>query len=87
MLPDDAKEHKRAANNKITQSTVTDHFKLKTEGDKPIVYSDKVFTSAAVEWLIDADLVSLFVIFLAYVLIPRCICSHFESSPGRPSKG
>ena len=87
MLPDDAKQRKRAANDKITQSTVTNRFKLETEGDKPIVYSDKVFTSAAVEWLIDADLVSLFVIFLTYVLIPQCICSHFETSPDHPSKG
>ena len=87
MLPDDAKQRKRAANDKITQSTVTNRFKLETEGEKPIVYSDKVFTSAAVEWLIDADLVSLFVIFLTYVLIPQCICSHFETSPDHPSKG
>jgi hypothetical protein len=38
--------------------SVTDHFKPKTEVDKPIMYSDKVFVSAAIEWLIDGDLVS-----------------------------
>ena len=61
MLPDDAKECKQAANEKSSQSTVTDHFKLKTEADKLIVYLDKAFASAAtaaIEWLIYADLVS-----------------------------
>lgn len=65
MLPDDAKERKQAAINKNTQSMVTDHFKPETEEDKPIVYSDKGFTSVAIEWLIDADLVSF---FWAYIL-------------------
>ena len=59
MLPDDAKERKQAAIDKNTQSMVTDHFKPAMEEDKPIVYSDKAFTSAALEWVIDADLVSL----------------------------
>ena len=58
MLPDDAKERKQAANEKSSQSTVTDHFKLEIEADKLIVYSDKAFASAAIEWLVDADLVS-----------------------------
>lgn len=65
MLPDDAKERKQAAINKNTQSMVTDHFKPETEEDKPIVYSDKGFTSVAIKWLINADLVSF---FWAYIL-------------------
>ena len=59
MLPNDAKEHKQVAINKNIQSMVTDQFKPKTEEDKPIVYSDKGFASAAVEWLVDANLVSI----------------------------
>lgn len=58
MLPDDTKERRQAANDKRTQSMVTDHFKPQTDEDKPIPYSDKGFTSTAIEWLIDADLVS-----------------------------
>jgi hypothetical protein len=60
MLPDDAKEHRQAMIEKNIQSMVTDHFKPETEEDKPIVYSDKGFASVAIEWLIDADLVSLY---------------------------
>ncbi|KAF8263820.1 hypothetical protein EI94DRAFT_1595605 [Lactarius quietus] len=56
MLPEDAKECKQAAIDKNIQSMVTDHFKPETEEDKPIFYSDKGFASAAVEWLVDADL-------------------------------
>ena len=57
MLPDDAKERRQAAIDQITQSMVTDHFKPETEEDKPIVYSDKGFAAAAIEWVVDADLV------------------------------
>ena len=60
MLPNDTKERRQAVADKNTQSMVTDHFKLETKEDKPIMYSDKVFVSAAIEWLIDADLVSLY---------------------------
>ena len=60
MLPDDAKAHAQVDNDKNAQSAVTDHFKPETEEDRPIVYSDKVFAMAAIEWLVDADLVSLY---------------------------
>ena len=60
MLPDNAKVRAQADNDKNAQSAVTDHFKPKTEEDRPIVYSDKVFAMAAIEWLVDADLVSLY---------------------------
>ena len=46
--------------NQISQLTVTNHFKPEMEEDRPIIYSDKGFVSIAIEWLIDADLVSLF---------------------------
>ena len=59
MLPDNMKEHTQAANNKNSQLTVTDHFKLETKEDKLIVYSDKAFASTAIKWLINTDLVSL----------------------------
>ena len=58
MLPNNTKERRQAANNKRTQSMVTDHFKPQTNEDKLIPYSDKGFTSTAIEWLIDVDLVS-----------------------------
>jgi hypothetical protein len=60
MLPDDTKEHRQSAIDKNSQSMVTDHFKPKTEEDRPVPYSDKGFTSIAIEWLIDTNLVSLF---------------------------
>jgi hypothetical protein len=83
MLPDDAKERKQAAINKDTQSMVTDHFKPETEEDRPIFYSDKGFTSAVIKWLIEADLVSVFLrAFIFY-------CTDFISQPlqvfSRPS--
>ena len=60
MLPGDTKLHRQAMIDQITQLTVTDHFKPKMEEDRPIVYSNKGFVSITIEWLIDADLVSLF---------------------------
>ena len=61
MLPDDTKQRRLAALGKrvkAPQSRITDHFK--PEAKKPIAYRDKVFACAAIEWLIDADLVSAF---------------------------
>ncbi|KAI9437034.1 hypothetical protein H4582DRAFT_1816282, partial [Lactarius indigo] len=59
MLPDDTKECRQAALNKslkTLQSSVTNHFKPQDESERPIPYSDKAFTCATIEWLIDADL-------------------------------
>jgi hypothetical protein len=53
MLPDDTKECRQVASDKSIQSMVTDHFKPKTEEAKPIVYSDKGFTSVTIKWLVD----------------------------------
>ena len=66
MLPGDTKLRRQATIDQISQSTVTDHFKPETEEDRPIVYSDKGFVSIAIEWLIDADLVSLFQASILY---------------------
>ena len=60
MLPDDTKAHTQVDLDKNTQSMVTNHFKPETEEDKPIFYADKAFSTAAIEWLIDADFVSLY---------------------------
>jgi hypothetical protein len=60
MLPNDSKERKQETTDENTQLMVTNHFKLETEEDKPIVYSDKAFSAAAIEWLVDADLVSFY---------------------------
>ncbi|KAH9029620.1 hypothetical protein EDB84DRAFT_1271654, partial [Lactarius hengduanensis] len=59
MLPDDTKQRRQAAidkNVKTLQSALTDHFKPENAAEKPIVYSEKVFACAAIEWLVDADL-------------------------------
>jgi hypothetical protein len=66
MLPNDSKERKQETTDENTQSMVTDHFKPETEEDKPIVYSDKAFSAAAIEWLVDTDLVSF------YYCLPHC---------------
>ena len=60
MLPNDSKQRRQAAlkkSVKTLQSTVMDHFKS-MESLTP--YSDKAFVSTAIEWLVDADLVSVF---------------------------
>lgn len=88
MLPGDAKEHRQVATDKNAQSMVTNHFKPQSDEDKPIVYSDKLFASAAIKWLIDADLVSVsFSPVCCTVLIASCIFSHFKSSAILPSRG
>lgn len=88
MLPDDTKECRQAAINKNAQSVVTDHFKPQTDKDKPIIYSDKLFASAVIEWLVDADLVSVsFNLVSCTALIAWHIFSHFKSSADHPSRG
>ncbi|KAH8981091.1 hypothetical protein EDB86DRAFT_2762134, partial [Lactarius hatsudake] len=57
MLPNDMKQCRQAALDqsvKILQSSLTNHFKPKDE--RPILYSNKVFACATIEWLIDGDL-------------------------------
>ena len=66
MLPGDTKLCRQATIDQITQLTVTDHFKPETEEDRLIVYSNKGFVSIAIEWLIDANLVSLFQTSILY---------------------
>lgn len=63
MLPDDTRQRREAAfdkNAKTLQSSVTDHFKPESKAEKPIAYSDEAFACAAIEWLIDGGLVSIF---------------------------
>jgi hypothetical protein len=63
MLPDDTRRRKEAALDKSVktlQSSVTDHFKLESEAEKPIApHSDEAFVDAAIEWLIDGGLVNM----------------------------
>lgn len=88
MLPDDAKERKQTNIDKNAQSMVTDHFKPETEDDRPIVYSDKVFAAAAIECLVDNDLVSLdLTLPHSTVLISWCVHSRFKYLVGHPSRG
>ena len=87
MLPDDTKERRQAAIDKSSQSMVTDHFKPQTDENKPIPYSDKGFMSTAIEWLIDADLVSLIRTSLLKCADYFAIHSRFKSSPDHPSRG
>jgi len=58
MLPANTKQRRDAASEKAHQSTVTNHFKP-IDSTNRIPYSDKAFLSMAIEWLVDADLVSL----------------------------
>ncbi|KAH9063532.1 hypothetical protein EDB87DRAFT_1558211, partial [Lactarius vividus] len=58
-LPDDTRQRREAALDKgakILQSTIIDHFKPESAAEKPIAYSDKAFSCATIEWLIDANL-------------------------------
>jgi len=57
MLPADAKQCREATLEKSLQTSVTSHFKP-IDAMKRIPYSDKAFLSAAIEWLVDGDLVS-----------------------------
>ncbi|KAH9048196.1 hypothetical protein EDB84DRAFT_330541 [Lactarius hengduanensis] len=59
MLPDDTKRRREAALDKgakILQSTITHHFQPENAAEKPIAYSDKAFSCAAIEWLIEANI-------------------------------
>ena len=87
MLPDDTKERRQAAINKSSQPMVTDHFKPQMDENKPIPYSDKGFMSTAIEWLINANLVSLIRTSLLKCADYFAIHSCFKSSPDHPSRG
>ncbi|KAH8983920.1 hypothetical protein EDB92DRAFT_1803497, partial [Lactarius akahatsu] len=59
MLPNDTKQRRQAAIDKSVktlQSAFTNHFKPENAAEKPIAYSENVFTCAAIKWLVDADL-------------------------------
>ena len=57
MLPEDTKQRKSLALDKVQQSSVTDHFG--PEDTQPIAYSDSAFKAAAIEWLIETNQVCL----------------------------
>ncbi|KAH9079317.1 hypothetical protein EDB83DRAFT_2341920 [Lactarius deliciosus] len=62
MLPNDTRQRREAALDKgakILQSTITHHFQPENAAEKPIAYSDKAFACAAIEWLIEANLVRI----------------------------
>ena len=57
MLPADTKQRREATLKKALQSSLTNHFKP-VDATRCIPYSDKGFLSVAIEWLVNADLVS-----------------------------
>jgi len=57
MLPADTKQRREATLKKALQSSLTNHFKP-VDATRRIPYSDKCFLSVAIEWLVNADLVS-----------------------------
>jgi len=79
MLSNDTKQRRQVALNKkpkALQSTVTDHFKPEDPATKTTPYSgDKAFLNAAIEWLIGADLVNVFLSLLS----EKCVNSSMPS--------
>lgn len=57
MLPDDARERKRAdaAQSKVEQTHVDSHFQKLEPGEKEAPYSDELFKEAAIQWLVETD--------------------------------
>jgi len=61
MLPEDTKERRAAALERLRQTKVEDHFRTVQLGDKPpppTPYTDELFKEAAIEWLIETHQVS-----------------------------
>jgi hypothetical protein len=61
MLPQDTKERRAAALERLQQTEVEDHFRTAQPGDKPpppSPYTDELFKEVAIEWLIETDQVS-----------------------------
>jgi hypothetical protein len=71
MLPEDSAARKAAsleAVAKVQQGRVDDHFEMVKPGDKPTPYSDSTFRDAAIQWLIQTDQVSIFILYAVICL-------------------
>ena len=64
MLPEDTKKCKRVEK----QPSVTEHFRPEDREARPILYSDKAFETATLEWLIETNQVCTFYYVLSPVL-------------------
>ena len=61
MLPEDTKERRAAALERLRQTEVEDHFRTAQPSDKPpppSPYTDELFKKAAIQWLVETDQVS-----------------------------
>lgn len=65
MIPEDReaqKEEQRAAEEKLQQTQVNDHFKAIPPEERPEPYSDDLFRDTAIQWLIATDQVCFLLI-------------------------
>lgn len=58
MLPKDVEARKEAREAASVQSSLDPHLKEKAKVERVIPYSDSLFCTAAIEWLISTDQVS-----------------------------
>ena len=61
MLPEDSKERRAAALERLRQTEVEDHYRAAQPSDKPLPpspYTDEYFKEAAIQWLVETDQVS-----------------------------
>ena len=61
MLPEDTKERRAAALERLRQTEVEDHFRTAQQSDKPLPstpYTNELFKEAAIQWLVETDQVS-----------------------------
>lgn len=60
MLPDDSKARRQALHEKLSQTTVDNHYMVQKPEEKPIIipYSDERFRDAAIQWFVEMDQVS-----------------------------
>ena len=84
MLPEDTKMRKSAK-----QPSIVEHFDLEDRDARPILYSDKAFETAALEWLIETNQVITCYLLISLVLIcvqtkahsniQECHCIHKDA--------
>ena len=83
MLPEDAKQRKSLAIDKVQQSSVIDHFG--PEDTRPIPYSDDAFKAAAIEWLIETNQVCPFLQYIILLFILSCALLQPIQTFSRPT--
>jgi len=87
MLPEDTKEWRAAALERLQQTKVEDHFHTAQPSDKPpppTPYTDELFKEAAIQWLVETDQVSNWFKFSTILIWWKC--SLFKHSNILPSR-